>query len=178
MQSLLLKFASQMFTEWGFTQKKKKCSKLSYLFLKHCHFHEGKNCFLIFFEKMAPITQLTTTCHRKKRLANLEHCSAVKKRQLQNLWEASDFYHHSPSCYKITAKILAFCTSLPLVKIRSIASMISSSSLCMSWVWLLCCDALTVNHHPVNKLHEWCYPCTLTPHLLHILKQMLHQMLF
>ena len=124
---------------------------------------------------MAPTTQLTTTCHRKKRLANLEHCSAVKKRQLQNLWDASDFYHHSPSCYKITAKILAFCTSLPLVKIRSIASMISSSSLCMSWVWLLCCDALTVNHHPVNKLHEWCYPCTLTPHLLHILKQMLHQ---
>ena len=53
MQSLLLKFASQMFIEWGFTKKKnqtnkKNHSKLYYLFLKHCHFHEGKNCFLIF----------------------------------------------------------------------------------------------------------------------------------
>ena len=52
MQSLLLKFASQMFTEWSFTKKKnkqtnkKKHSKLSYLFLKHCHFHEGiKACY-------------------------------------------------------------------------------------------------------------------------------------
>ena len=52
MQSLLLKFVSQMFSSLNEVllkkKKKKKRSKLSYLFLKHYHFHEGKNCFLIF----------------------------------------------------------------------------------------------------------------------------------
>lgn len=148
MQSLLLKFASQMFTEWGFTQKKKKCSKLSYLFLKHCHFHEGKNCFLIFFEKMAPITQLTTTCHRKKRLANLEHCSAVKKRQLQNLWDASDFYHHSPSCYKITAKILAFLYISPTCKNQ------------VNWIH----DIIQLIVHVLGLIALlWCFDCESPP---------------
>ena len=179
MQSLLLKFASQLFSSLNevLLKKKKKTLQTLLLILKTLSLPWRQKLFLNLLKNGSYHT-VNNHLSPQEKVSKFRALFFCKKKQLQNLWDTSGFYQHSPSCYKITAKILAFCTPLPLVKIRSTASMTLSSSLCMSGVWLLCCDTLTMNYHPVNKLHEWCYPYTLTPHPLHILKQMLHQMLF